>query len=171
MPIAEPRRDDVMTDYGTLNRLYPQTVTYKVDNKNYILMEDENGEFLIKEISQKGKLDKDISSGQFSRYFDIIQVAYDDKNKNTYICAISLGGKKMKLFQANNLGIDKKYSKDYVINGRKSFNFFFIDGLLHLLNAMKTTKAAIVFIQFLFNKNQYYFSIKNIKISCNYGRL
>ena len=131
MPIAEPRRDDVMTDYGTLNRLYPQTVTYKV----------ENGEFLIKEISQKGKLDKDISSGQFSRYFDIIQVAYDDKNKNTYICAISLGGKKMKLFQANNLGIDKKYSKDYVINGRKSFNFFFIDGLLHLFECDEDNKG------------------------------
>lgn len=141
MPIAEPRRDDVMTDYGTLNRLYPQTVTYKVDNKNYILMEDENGEFLIKEISQKGKLDKDISSGQFSRYFDIIQVSYDDKNKNTYICAISLGGKKMKLFQANNLGIDKKYSKDYVINGRKSFNFFFIDGLLHLFECDEDNKG------------------------------
>lgn len=54
MPIAEPRRDDVMTDYGTLNRLYPQTVTYKVDNKNYILMEDEMVNSSSKKSARKG---------------------------------------------------------------------------------------------------------------------
>lgn len=67
----------------------------------------------------------------------------------------------MKLFQANNLGIDKKYSKDYVINGRKSFNFFFIDGLLHLFECDEDNKGRYSIYSISFNKTNITLALKH----------
>ncbi|HAE77655.1 hypothetical protein JC794_02980 [Morganella morganii] len=121
-----------MVDKGELGHIYPQTVVYNVGRKNYLLAEDEEGNYLVKPVYENGTLGDSIVSKNFGCYYDIIQAAYDDVTATTYICAVSLAGKTMEVYAATTLGLVSRFEFDYVIDDRKTFNFFFIEGRLYV---------------------------------------
>lgn len=122
-------------DKGEFGHIYPLTVVYQVGKKNYILAEDEGGNYLIKPIYDNGTLGESIVFKNFGRYYDIMQAAYDDLTAVTYLCAVSLENKTMELFSTTNGGLVSTYEFDFEIEDRKTFNFFFISGRLYIFQA------------------------------------
>ncbi|HHV7359552.1 hypothetical protein [Morganella sp. GD04133] len=120
-----------MVEKGELGHIYPQTVSYNVGKKNFFLVEDEQGNYLIKPIYENGTLGENIVSKNFGCYYDIIQSAYDDVTATTYLCCVDLDGKTMQVYLTTTLGLVSIFEFDYVVDDRKTFNFFFIGGHLY----------------------------------------
>ena len=57
---------------------------------------------------------------------------FRDTYTTTYICAVSLAGKTMEVYATTTLGLVSRFEFDYVIDDRKTFNFFFIEGRLYV---------------------------------------
>lgn len=119
-------------DKGELGHIYPISVVYQVGKKNYILVEDESGNYLIMPINDNGAFGESIVTKKFGRYYDIMQAAYDEHTATTYICSVSLSDKYMEVFSTSNTGLVSKNEWDFEIEDRKTFNFFFIKGRLFI---------------------------------------
>lgn len=117
---------------GEFGHIYPISVTYQVGKKHYILVEDEVGHYMVMPINDDGVFGSSIETNAFSRYYDIMQAAYDDQTGTTYLCAVSLSGKYMEVFATSNTGLVSKNAWNFEIEDRKTFNFFFIKGLLFI---------------------------------------
>lgn len=120
-----------MVDKGELGHLYPHTIIYQVGYHNYILAEDESANYMIKPISNYGKLGVSIVEKQFRSYYDIIQAAYDEYTSTTFICCVSLSGKSIEIFETSDEGLKSKVRSFYAMDDRKTCNFFFIRGQLY----------------------------------------
>lgn len=121
-------------DKGELGHIYPITVIYQVGKKNYILAEDDGGNYLIKPIYDNGTFGESITVKNFGRYYDIMQAAYDDLTATTYLCAVSLKNKTMEVFSTTNGGLVSTHEWSYEIEDLKTFNFFFISGRLYIFH-------------------------------------
>ena len=119
-------------DKGEFGHIYPLTVIYQVGKKNYILAEDDGGNYLIKPIYDNGTFGESITVKNFGRYYDIMQAAYDDLTATTYLCAVSLKNKTMEVFSTTNGGLVSTHEWSYEIEDLKTFNFFFISGRLYV---------------------------------------
>ncbi|GAA0345715.1 hypothetical protein L9H26_13245 [Morganella psychrotolerans] len=121
-----------MVDKNNLGHLYPHTVVYQIACNHYILAEDEDANYLIKPILKSGRLGGIIVDKQFRYYYDIIQAAYDEYTSTTFICCVSLSWKAIEIFETHENGLKAKVRTDYVMDDRKTCNFFFIRGQLYL---------------------------------------